>query len=283
MRGRRDFLTLGIAGLWLATACGCDVVSTAPKAAQTTAEPPSRGALPPMEQATVDLFKEVRPSVAYITTLTQRRNLFTGVATEIPRGTGSGFVWDEAGHVVTNLHVLHGATAAQVVLHDQSTHRAVAAKLVGDQSARDIALAFQQLPEEPHRGATISTRLHEDIERAAILVHRPPEVLPAAVERGPTHVHRSELAVEDVVKPRLRPPFVRSIKEECLSRVVPLGEGHLRLLVREYVEHYHRERNHQGLDNQLLQRPPPPVSLAADVRRRARLGGLLNFYHREAA
>ena len=45
----------------------------------------------------------------------------------------------------------------------------------------------------------------------------------------------------------------------------------------------HRERNHQGLDNQLLQRPPPPVSLAADVQRRERLGGLLNFYHREAA
>ena len=62
--------------------------------------------------------------------------------------------------------------------------------------------------------------------------------------------------------------FVRSMKEECLSRVVPLGEGHLRLLVGEYVEHYHRERNHQGLDNQLLQRPPPPVSL----RRRSAAG-----------
>ena len=69
----------------------------------------------------------------------------------------------------------------------------------------------------------------------------------------------------------------------CLSRVVPLGGGHLRLLVGEYVEHDHRERNHQGLDNQLLQRPPPPVSLTADVQRRERLGGLLNFYHREAA
>ncbi len=56
--------------------------------------------------------------------------------------------------------------------------------------------------------------------------------------------------------------FVRSMKEECLSRVVPLGEGHVRLLVGEDVDHYHRERNHQGLDNQLLQRPPPPVSLA---------------------
>ena len=77
--------------------------------------------------------------------------------------------------------------------------------------------------------------------------------------------------------------FVRSMQEECLSRVVPLGEGHVRLLVGEYVDHDHRERNHQGLDNQLLPRPPPPVSLAADVQRRERLGGLLNFYHREAA
>ena len=59
--------------------------------------------------------------------------------------------------------------------------------------------------------------------------------------------------------------FVRSIKEECLNRVVPLGEAHLRLLVHEYIAHYHRERNHQGLDNQLLQRPPPPVNSDADV------------------
>ena len=77
--------------------------------------------------------------------------------------------------------------------------------------------------------------------------------------------------------------FVRSIKEECLTRVVPLGEGHLRLLTREYVEHYHRERNHQGLDNRLLQQAPPPKRAATHVQRRNRLGGLLNFYHREAA
>ena len=77
--------------------------------------------------------------------------------------------------------------------------------------------------------------------------------------------------------------FVRSIKEECLHRVVPLGEGHLRLIVHEYVEHDHRERNHQGLDNQLLQRPPPPVRADADVQRRERLGGRLSFYYREAA
>jgi hypothetical protein len=77
--------------------------------------------------------------------------------------------------------------------------------------------------------------------------------------------------------------FVRSIKEECLNRVVPLGEGHLRRLVHEYVEHYHRERNHQGRDNQLLERAPPSARRRAAVLRRARLGGLLNFYYREAA
>ncbi len=77
--------------------------------------------------------------------------------------------------------------------------------------------------------------------------------------------------------------FVRSIKEECLNRVVLLGEGHLHLVVHEYVEHYHRERNHQGLDNQLLERAPPPANTDAGVHRRERIGGLLNYYYREAA
>ena len=77
--------------------------------------------------------------------------------------------------------------------------------------------------------------------------------------------------------------FVRSITEECLSRVVPRGEAPVRQLVHEFVEHYHHERNHQGRDNQLLQRPPPPVNPDADVERRERLGGLLSFYYREAA
>ncbi len=77
--------------------------------------------------------------------------------------------------------------------------------------------------------------------------------------------------------------FVRSIKKECLDRVVILGEGHLRFLVRQYVEHYHNERSHQGLDNQLLSRAPPSSSPSAGVQRRERIGGLLNYYHREAA
>ena len=65
--------------------------------------------------------------------------------------------------------------------------------------------------------------------------------------------------------------------------IVLAGEGHLRRLVHEYVEHYHRERNHQGRDNQLLERAPSPARLRPHILRRARLGGMLNFYDREAA
>jgi putative transposase len=75
--------------------------------------------------------------------------------------------------------------------------------------------------------------------------------------------------------------FVRSIKDECLDRIIPLGEGHVRRAVAEFVEHYHRERNHQGLKNELIA-GDPMVDTAGRVRRRSRLGGLLNFYARAA-
>jgi len=75
--------------------------------------------------------------------------------------------------------------------------------------------------------------------------------------------------------------FVRSIKEECLARIIPIGERHFRRAVTEYVEHYHLERNHQGLDNQLIA-GAAMSDAAGRVRRRPRLGGLLNFYERAA-
>jgi len=75
--------------------------------------------------------------------------------------------------------------------------------------------------------------------------------------------------------------FVRSIKEECLDRVIPLGERHVRRAITEFVEHYHLERNHQGLDNRLIT-GTPVADAAGRVRRRSRLGGLLNYYERAA-
>jgi len=75
--------------------------------------------------------------------------------------------------------------------------------------------------------------------------------------------------------------FVRSIKEECLDRIVPIGERHFRRAVGEFVEHYHRERNHQGLANELIA-GTAVIDTGGRVRRRPRLGGLLNFYERAA-
>ena len=75
--------------------------------------------------------------------------------------------------------------------------------------------------------------------------------------------------------------FVRSIKHECLNRVIPFGERHLRRTIAEYVEHYHRERNHQGLENELIE-GGPRSKRSARIRRRPRLGGLLNYYCRAA-
>jgi transposase InsO family protein len=77
--------------------------------------------------------------------------------------------------------------------------------------------------------------------------------------------------------------FVLSIRSECLDRIVPLGERHLRRSVSEYVRHYRLERNHQGLGNDLIEGAPSAANTNGRVRRRERLGGLLNFYHREAA
>jgi putative transposase len=74
--------------------------------------------------------------------------------------------------------------------------------------------------------------------------------------------------------------FVRSIKEECLDRMIPLGERHLRRAVEGFVIHYHRERHHQGLGNQLIDGVLPRRE--GSVRRHSRLGGLLNYYERAA-
>jgi transposase InsO family protein len=74
--------------------------------------------------------------------------------------------------------------------------------------------------------------------------------------------------------------FVRSIKEECLDRMILLGERHFRRAVTEFVAHYHHERNHQGLDNTLSE--GLPIARSGRVHRQPRLGGLLNYYKRAA-
>jgi putative transposase len=75
--------------------------------------------------------------------------------------------------------------------------------------------------------------------------------------------------------------FVRSIKEECLDRMIPIGERHFRRAIREFVDHYHHERNHQALGNALIDGVDHRQT-GRRIRRRPRLGGLLNYYERAA-
>ena len=75
--------------------------------------------------------------------------------------------------------------------------------------------------------------------------------------------------------------FVRSIKYECLNRIIPLGEKHLELAINQYLKHYNTERNHQGIRNHLIR--PEILSRDGDISSKKRLGGMLTYYYRQAA
>ncbi len=77
--------------------------------------------------------------------------------------------------------------------------------------------------------------------------------------------------------------FVRTIKEECLHRLIFFGEKSLWRAVEQFVAHYHRERNHQGLENRLIEPNANVGSTIGDVVCEERLGGLLKYYCRKAA
>lgn len=89
------------------------------------------------EKATIRLFEVAAPSVCFITTTNVRLDFWSRDVTEIPRGTGSGFIWDKKGHIVTNYHVIQGADRATVTLADRSTWEA---KLVGSAPEKDLAV-----------------------------------------------------------------------------------------------------------------------------------------------
>ncbi len=77
--------------------------------------------------------------------------------------------------------------------------------------------------------------------------------------------------------------YVRTIKEDCLNRIIFFGEPSLRRGITEFVEHYHQERNHQGLDNRLIDGEDGVGQVVGQIQCRERLGGMLKYYYREAA
>ena len=98
------------------------------------------------EQATISLFESTSPSVVYITTSNNgRSNYWSKNVNEIPQGSGSGFIWDEEGHIVTNYHVIEGADNFTVTLSDQTSYKA---SFVGAEPNKDLAVIKIDAPVE---------------------------------------------------------------------------------------------------------------------------------------
>lgn len=123
----------------------------------------TRGALPAVEQSLIDRFKEAKPSVVYITTLALRQDWFSLDVQTVQTGTGSGFIWDEQGHIVTNYHVIEGVVEAgqemEATMSDGSKHRAQA---IGIAPEKDLAVI--RLLDSPQKLRPIPVGSSQDLQ-----------------------------------------------------------------------------------------------------------------------
>ena len=126
-----------------------------------------RAELPPEELRQVALFERAAPSVVFVTGLEVRRGLFS--LGTVPRGTGSGFFWDDQGHVVTNVHVVAGADQVEITLHDGTT---VAGRLVGAHPDKDLAV-FKVDLQTPSPGIPIGTSADLRVGQNAYAIGNP--------------------------------------------------------------------------------------------------------------
>jgi S1-C subfamily serine protease len=137
-------IAIGFVGrLTLLLACALPLPLAAPAAAREVA---ARGDLTPDERVTIDVFEKSKRSVVYISTSQQVRALLSRNVRTIPRGTGSGFVWDEQDHIVTNYHVIAGAAGARIRLNDGRDYPAT---LVGASPFHDVAVLRITVPSNP--------------------------------------------------------------------------------------------------------------------------------------
>src|SRR5690606_1878102 len=124
---------------------------------RTAAEPgpvAERGPLTTDELNTSGVFENVSRSVVFVTTVQYVRYLFSRNVTRVPDGTGSGFVWDEQGHIVTNYHVVANASEYIVTLADQ---RRFPARLIGQSPEHDLAVLKIDVPENPPPPVTVGS------------------------------------------------------------------------------------------------------------------------------
>ena len=130
----------------------------------------ARGPLLPDEQRAISLFEQAKASVVYITTLVYRRDLFSFNVFEIPQGTGSGFIWDEAGHIVTNFHVVYEAQDVQVTLFNGTVFKA---EVVGRAPDKDLATLRIRAPGEKLRPILIGTSADLKVGQSVYAIGNP--------------------------------------------------------------------------------------------------------------
>lgn len=129
-----------------------------------------RGDLSQEEKSTIELFKLVSPSVVYITSIAVQRDFFSFRALEIPQGTGSGFVWDQNGYIVTNFHVIKDAQAAEVTLADGSTWKA---DLVGFEPDKDLAVLKIDAPGNRLQAINVGTSSNLEVGQKVFAIGNP--------------------------------------------------------------------------------------------------------------
>jgi S1-C subfamily serine protease len=129
----------------------------------------ARGDLAEDEKSTIDLFKLASPSVVYITTLAVRRDAFMDLR-EVPQGTGSGFVWDTEGHIVTNYHVIRGGSAAKVTLFDGNSYDA---RPTGAAPDYDLAVLKIDLPADKLHPLPVGTSKDLQVGQKAFAIGDP--------------------------------------------------------------------------------------------------------------
>ena len=122
------------------------------------------------EKSTIRLFEKAAPSVAFITTSRLRQNFWTRNVMEIPQGSGSGFVWDKDGHIITNYHVIQGADRAQVTLADHTTWDAT---LVGQAPEKDLAVLKIEAPAKALRPIPVGSSSNLLVGQSVLAIGNP--------------------------------------------------------------------------------------------------------------
>jgi len=128
------------------------------------------GELSSDEKATIALYEQASPSVVHITNLAERRNGFNLNVQQIPKGTGSGFIWDDGGHIVTNYHVVKDADVVEVILADRSTYTT---REVWGYPDKDLAVLRIKAPKSKLRPIPIGTSSDLKVGQKAFAIGNP--------------------------------------------------------------------------------------------------------------